>query len=74
MDRADKIFTIMAALGLVALLVYRRGGSSLPNINASALPALVDNSGPAYLVSNLPAHRDRDEQLPYTSYPEYWGF
>jgi hypothetical protein len=72
MDRADKIFTIMAALALVAVLLWQR--RTTPRVNVSALPSPVSDTGPAYLLSNLPAHRTSDDSSPAVSYPEAFAF
>lgn len=73
MDRADKIFTILAALGLVAVLLWQRGAGAGVRVNASALPGPSD-TGPAYLLSALPARRNIDDYQAPVSYFEKDAF
>lgn len=73
MERADKIFTILCGLGLVALLLWQRGAACGPGLNTSALPGVMD-TGPAYLLSALPARRTIDDYAAPVSYPERVAF
>lgn len=72
MERAEKIFTILAALGLVGVLVSQHGAAwsqatrdirkiPLDPLTGSKTPDHGERAGPAYLLSNLPAMRRRDD-------------
>ena len=74
MERADKIFVILSAIGLVAVLVMqhqpRRAGDA--RVNVSSAPVSAD-TGPAYLLSALPSRRVSDDYADPSSYrgPEW---
>lgn len=71
MDRADKIFTILAGLGLVAVLLHQhrpRGALGNARLGVSTVPGMGSDTGPAYLLSNLPMHRTHDDRQPAVSF------
>lgn len=72
MERADKIFMILAFVALAAVLVSQHGAQwsqATRDIRKIPLDGLGttkhadhgENAGPAYLLSNLPARRRRDD-------------
>jgi hypothetical protein len=73
MDRADKIFTILAFAAMIAVLAssHRRRGHKgvLTGVKANTSD-MPDNSrvGPAYLLSALPARRVKDDYADPSSY------
>jgi hypothetical protein len=69
MDRADKIFTVLALALMIGVLVHSHRPRTIPGrVNVSSLP--WDNpNGPAYLVSNLPLVRhSNDYDAPVSIY------
>lgn len=76
MDRADKIFTILALTLMIGILVcYHRPRGNLADIrlNTSATPNPFKR-GPAYLLSALPSHRaQNDFQEPTSIYEPHDG-
>lgn len=66
MDRADKIFTILAFAAMIAVLVSNTKRAGLPAVNTSAAPST--KSGPAYLLSALPLSRRSDDYADAVSY------
>lgn len=65
MDRADKIFTALCGAALVAVLLWRRGAPA--GLNVPATPGNTSDLGPAYLLSNNPIRRRRDDLAPDAS-------
>jgi hypothetical protein len=78
MDRADKIFTILAFAAMIGVLVHthrprgHRGVLTGVKVNTSATPDAWKR-GPAYLLSALPAKRRGDDFADPTSYNELDG-
>jgi hypothetical protein len=73
MDRADKIFTILAFAGMIAVLVSahrprgHRGVLTGVKANTSERPDGC-RLGPSYLLSNLPGVRQKDDYADPSSY------
>jgi hypothetical protein len=72
MERADKIFVVLAALALVVVLITK----ATPRKDAGKMPksvlmlsesTCIEPLGPAYLTSNLPILRQGDDTMPSTS-------
>jgi hypothetical protein len=87
MDRADKIFTILAFAGMIAVLLHthrprgHRGVLTGVKANTSDMPDGA-KPGPVYLLSNLPSRRLKDDYADPSSYftaegvpysPDVWG-
>lgn len=77
MERADKIFCVIAAAALVAVLVNQHrpksGGIGRERLDVSTVPGMSSDYGPAYLLSNNPISRRWDDYADPTSYrgPEF---
>jgi hypothetical protein len=73
MDRVDKIFTILAFAGMIAVLLHthrprgHRGVLTGVKANTSDQPDGC-RAGPAYLLSALPAARRMDDYADPSSY------
>jgi hypothetical protein len=64
MDRADKIFTVLAMLALVGVVVHRHCGCPPRDDTRLDVSVATDaGRGPAYLLSALPSHRRNDDFL-----------
>lgn len=67
MERADKIFVCLAAIGVIAVLIHRAGikpRAQMPNTRLMlSEPSCGNTVGYAYLTSNLPLFRRSDDML-----------
>lgn len=72
MERADKIFMILAAVALIGVIVSQHGAQwtlatrdvrkiPIDALGSTKRPDHGEHAGPAYLLSNLPSRRRRDD-------------
>jgi hypothetical protein len=73
MERIDKIFVVIVALGLIVFLITKAtpakdSVSKIPLSNVMQSTQTMSHMvGPAYLTSNLPAWRTGDDTMPRIS-------
>lgn len=69
MERVEKLFVALSAAVLLAVIAHDyRSPLRAMRLNVSATDDDND-SGPAYMLSNLPERRVSDDRLPHLSYP-----